>query len=416
MRLPLACLAFAGLSACASLQVTDPFAGTTVPTPVFVYVMTGSDIEPSSVSARLDGTTDVSTQFTIEPGSRALSASLPMSLGAHTLHVEARLWNGLYRTYDPASKDTSFTVAPGGALTLQVAPTLAIQPGMSGALNLTVTRSGAFNGDVSVSVAPPASTGSSSTTIPAAATSGSVSIPIASDALPRDDTVAAWARGSLYSATIGDKQYFSLRVGHKPGAFQRASVRVQAPYQTATGPDGITQVSVGNGVAAVYEARFQRGSVTLGTVIELNPGPSVAGQTSGGAGFCPGPGVGFVLSGVGPGVAGNGDFLLSLRYFPDTGYRTQLDLDAYKASGAPFVAPVVLFSPGCGVVIAIGADRGSTKNHLARVYDFLRQKQICTLSFNDMPASLQASVLPVAAGNQMVTINVDGATSSCAVF
>lgn len=123
-----------------------------------------------------------------------------------------------------------------------------------------------------------------------------------------------------------------------------------------------------------------------------------------------------MLSATGPGVLGSSYAVLSLRYLEDIDVRPTLDIAASKASTSLFVKPEVFFSQSCTVVIYAGADIGSAMNHLAVVYDILRAKRICTVSFNDPPANLQASVLPPANGNRKVQVTVNSATTNCLVF
>lgn len=399
-------LFFISLSGCGTLTILEPQPNLTYADPLTVRVSASADMEIGSVRATLDGR-DVSSDFVFDSGSgtRSLSAVLQTTPGPHSLTVSANVWDGWYRTYDPKSAQVSFNAAPGGSISLTISPqTLTLVPGTSQPISVSITRSGAFQGDVNIS------DGGSSIVIPAASTTGSLNIAVSSNAYPSDGARGISADGRLHANRLYDQKSLGLRVGHQPGPFTRAFVSANSANQIILGPDNLTTLSVQNGPPGTprFEARYRQPTGSLGAPIVFEPGTPAFG----GAGFCPSTFSAFVISG---GTA-TADHAATFFFLNDPIPRIPLSIPATGVAGGPVVEPMLFFSKNCAVVIAVGADNTSQQAFRAKVYDLHRKKLICSIAFNAAPTTLQALLDGAANDNQKLTVTVGGQSTDCLLF
>lgn len=393
------------LSGCGTLTIGVPQPGLTYADPLAVSVSASADIQIGSVVATLDGR-DVSSDFVFDSGSgtRSLSAVLQTTPGSHALTVSANVWNGWYRTYDPKSAQVSFTTAQGGSIALTISPqTLTLAPGTSQPIAVSITRGGAFQGDVTVS------DGGSSIVIPAPSTTGTLNIGVG-NAYPGEYARGVSADGRLHASRLYSHHPLRVRVGHQPGPFARALIVASSANQTVLGPDNLTTLSVQNGPPGTprFEARFRQPTGSLGAPIGFEPGTPV----SGGAGFCPRAFSAFVISGGSATVNHTATFL----FLDDPLPRIPLAIPATAAAGGAVVEPTLFFSKNCAIVIAIGADTSTQQAFRAQVYDLYRRKLICSIPFNAAPTSLQALLDNPANDNQKLTVTVGGQSTDCLLF
>lgn len=394
------------LTACGSLTITRPQPNLTYADPLAVSVSASSDIEIGSVRATLD-TVDVSGDFVFDTGRRSLSASLPTMPGPHKLSVSANIWNGWYQRYDPKSTEVSFDTAQGGSLALTISPTmLTLVPGASQNIAVSITRGGAFQGDVEVD----SGTGTTSIVIPASGQTGSLPVSIGSGAFANEFVAHVNALGTLLNGPVGASQPFTMRIGHASGDFSRAFRAASIANDTATGPDYSTTLTVQNGApgALRFEARYRRSTGPLGATIGFDPGTPAFG----GAGFCPRPLTAFVISGG----STTADHAFTFFNLDDPLPRILLSIPATASASAAVVEPVLFFSRNCGIAIAVGADTTLQQTFRAQVFDIHRRRLICSIPFSAPPATLQAHLDDPANNNQKLTVTVGGQATDCLLF
>jgi len=395
------------LAGCGSLSISSPRANGTFPDPVSVTVGASADIEIGSLRATLDGT-DVSSQFAfLGSGTRLLTARLAAPPGPHTLDITARLWNSLYRRYEPKSTSVTFRSAAGGGLAMTVAPTLAVQmPGQTLPVQVSIVRSGAFDGDVQVHD----DGGTASVTIPAGQTQATITVGVPATHPPGEYRRSFSARGALYDDSVSASAAMSLRLGYAVGPFVRGPLAALAAGQSGLGPDNLTTVAVQNGPPGGrrFEARFTQPAAYLGPEIGFDPGT----PSTGGAGFCARGSLGYVISG---GSSDTAPHTVTLLRFDDPFARRVLSMPA-AAPGQPVVAATLLFSSRCDVLVAITAHPGGTPALQAQAYDILRRRTLCTLPFAGPATALQAVLDAPAAGNQLLRLSAGAQTLDCPIF
>jgi hypothetical protein len=91
-------------------------------------------------------------------------------------------------------------------------------------------------------------------------------------------------------------------------------------------------------------------------------------------------------------------------------------LPATASASTPVVEPVLYFSPGCGLVVAVGADPTTQQAFRAHAFDIHQRKLLCSVAFNTPSTMVVAELLAPASGNQQLTITAGGQSSSCPVF
>lgn len=388
-------------SSCPSLSISPD--GGKYPTPVTVNVSASDRIESGSFRVTVDG-----ADRTAEFGSG--SAALALSPGMHTVQATANVWNDYDKRYDSKSAQASFEAGPPGSLALAISPTsVTVVPNGTADINLTVSRSGAFGGNVDVGAYHPGSGTSDTTTINVFNSTGVLTVRAPVDARAAENTTQIIASGSLYSTFLRDTKLLRFRVGHLSGSFSRATFAARSAGDHAVGPDGQTTLDVDNGppMTPRFEARFRHPTFTQGRPVGFEPGVPV----SGGAGFCTTGRTGFVISGGNANTA----HTLTLVLFDDV-----FSLQAFPIPAAPpnstVVVPQVFFSRDCAVIIMVGADMQTQHAFRAEVYDMHRQRTLCSVPFDSPAANLLASLAAPAADNQELQITVDGQTRTCPLF
>jgi hypothetical protein len=177
------------LASCTSLSITPN--GGKYPTPVAVSVSASDRIESGSLRVTVDG-----TDRTAEFGS--LSASLTLSPGMHTVQATANVWNNYDRRYDPKSAQASFEAGPPGSLAVSISPaSVTVVPNGSADISLTVTRGGAFGGNVDIGASYPGSSTSDTTTINPFNSTGTLTVRAPADAQAAELTRQIIATGTL---------------------------------------------------------------------------------------------------------------------------------------------------------------------------------------------------------------------------
>jgi len=403
----LALLAGLVLAGCGSLSISSPRANGTFPDPVSVTVSASADIEIGSLRATLGGR-DVSSSFAFPgSGTRLMTARLAAPPGNHTLDISARLWNSLYRRYEPKAASVSFRSAPGGSLAMAVTPALAtLLPGQPVSVQLSVVRGGAFAGDVRVRDEG----GTASATIPAGQTQTTMTFGVPTTHPPGEYRRNFSGSGDLYDDSVFATAALSMRLGYAVGPFVRGPMAALTAGQSGLGPDNLTTVAVQNGPPGGrrFEARFTQPAAYLGPEIGFDPGT----PSTGGAGFCARGSLGYVISG---GSSDTVPHTVTLLRFDDPFARQVLPVPA-AAPGQAVVTPTLLFSNRCDVVVAIGAHPAGTPALQAQVYDILRRRTLCTLPFAGPASALQAVLDAPAAGNQRLRLSAGAQLLDCSMF
>ncbi len=106
------------LGGCASISVLAPASGATVSSPVPADVFWNAQMQANSLRVVVDpgaGESDVSSQFAVPSLSADAhaTASLGLAQGAHTIRVDARLWDALSQSFSARTASRSFQVANG---------------------------------------------------------------------------------------------------------------------------------------------------------------------------------------------------------------------------------------------------------------------------------------------------------------
>jgi hypothetical protein len=395
------------LAGCAGISVSPN--GGKFASPVSVSIYAGADIEIGSVRVMVDGADQSSAFVFSSPGTRGLDANLTLTPGTHVVSVTANVWNGLYRTYDPKSASATFEAGAPGGVTVNISPTaVALLPGGSVTINVTIARSGAFTGDVEIFDSDPTYGSGTSKTVTAPGTTGTLTSTARTDAWAIDGRRDIYARGKLYDGGLQDVKRLSFRIAHKVGTFTRAGLAAVGAGATVTSPDGQTTLHVDNGAPNTprFEARFTRPTNSYGARVGFDPGTPV----NGGAGFCASGAFGFVISGG----STTTPHTLTLVYMDDAYAKIPLTIPASSGNGA-VVTPEVYFSRDCTVAVTVGADTQTQHAFRATVYDVNQRKSFCSLPF-DTAASLQAELLAPAGDNQILRVTVDGQATSCPTF
>jgi hypothetical protein len=379
-------------------------------TPIGVSVSGSGNLEASSLHIKIDGV-DQTSLFNFTGGPTA-STSINFTSGKHTVDATANVWNTHNNVYDQHTAHAEFEAGPPGSLALAIQPTAVILvPGGSTSVTATITRSGAFAGDVTVAESDPGYATTNVITVPASAGVGTLTVQARADAKVTDNTHAIIASGTLYSDFLRDQKALGFRVGHKTGPFQPGSIVARNALDTAMGPDGQTTVVVQNGAPMKprFEAKFWRPTWTPGSLVDFDPGTPIVG----GAGFCPSGsvGVGYVVSGGSTTVNHTVTFVMIEDVY------TQIPLPiAATGQGATVVTPAIYFSSDCSVVIMVGADKSAQHAFSAEVYDLDRRRSLCTMAFDASTPPLQAIMLTPAGNNQLLQLSAGGVTTGCPMF
>ena len=399
---------FCALAGCAAGISVNPNGGKFA-SPVGVSIDAGADIELGSVHVEVDNQDQTNAFVFSNPGTRSLSASLQLTPGTHTVSATANVWNGLYRRYDPKSASATFEAGAPGGVTVTISPTaVAVMPGGTATVNVTIARTGAFTGDVEIFESDPTYGSTNPRTVVAPATTGTLTSTARADSWALDGRRDIYARGKLYDGGVQDVKRLSFRVAHKVGTFTRAGLSAVGAPVTVMSPDNQTTLHVDNGPpnGQRFEARFTRPTNSYGARVGFDPGTPV----NGGAGFCASGEFGFVVSGG----STTTPHTVTLVYMDDAYAKIPLSVPASSGTGA-VVTPEVYFSRDCTVAITVGANTQTSHAFRATVYDVHQRKNICSLPFNT-PASLQAELLPPAGDNQTLRVTVDGQQNNCPVF
>jgi hypothetical protein len=305
-----------------------------------------------------------------------------------------------------------------GSFTLALAtPSLRIERTKSATVAITVTRTAPFVGPVSVTIAPAASPGlppgvlASPLTIAAGQRIGVLTLVASGAARFGPATLVVQGAGAAGAAAASAP--LELVVGRASGSFAEAS---PAPY-VSTVPSNVTshtaafRVEIAPGTAGMpqaRQARFFRGAIPIGNVIDFTLGPV---STLGGAGFCDDLAAGalargVVLSGPMTGLATQNVFT-----FVDlTGSASparQLGADLQASTPTPHVfEPRVFFSPDCTIALVVGVARRGPRKHVLRLVDLATGNRLGgDIGFDS--TSFAASVVGVGT-TQQLQVTVDG--------
>ena len=246
------------VTGCSSFTIVAPPNGATSVTSPVAANVTWNDSGMSSIHFTVDSV-DQTSAFAITNLSNggSATASLPLSLGSHTLVVAGDYYfAGTIHT----SASSTFTVI-GPFFTLSPSPNpLTLAPGATGTLTIGVNKGGGFNGPVTVTFSglpPGVSANPSSLTI--AATSGSGQTMLTATSATATGQFPVGVSGS--SGTLTNQQSFTLTIAWPTPNISSVNTKIQ--------PRGSTVAVTGTNFAATCA----NDAVSVGGVNNFPPAP-----------------------------------------------------------------------------------------------------------------------------------------------
>ena len=413
-----------GLGGCA-IGIQQPANNATITLPSKTKVVVTGNASYTGLKVTVDGI-DFSSQM-VSMGPSSDEGNLSLAAGTRTITASAEV----YCWYCTGAKTQStatnaFTVVGPpppqvGAVGLTLAqPTLVLERGKSAGVQVMITRTAPFTGDIDITTSglPPTGVSQTALKILAGQTSGTLTFSATAAAQFGHASLTVKAAGPSGAPTFSKP--LALIVSRETGAFSEAN---PSPYlstlpSSKTSLTNTFRVDISTGAPSLPQPRkavFFKGTQKLGSEIGFTVGST---SNLGGAGFCADNlstialTRGVVMSGSLPGFSSDNVFTF-VDLTGNASILRQVPVEATKNNPGYFFQPRVFFSRDCTLALVAGSNKiGPSNNELVVINLLTGSPLASSVPFN---ANTFSATVVILNNQPTVQVTADGNVTNMAI-